>query len=67
MENLRINNHPAVKIKAEIIRVYGKSILMDCEGDEVWFPKDRVEINSSDGTMLVEEWLYIAKVREGRL
>lgn len=66
MGNLRLNNIPAVKIKAEIIRVYGKNVLMDCEGDEVWFPGDRVEINPN-GTILIEEWLYNAKVKEGKL
>jgi hypothetical protein len=67
MDNLRINNTPAVKIKAELIRVYGKNILMDCEGDEVWFPKDRIEIDSAESTMLIEEWLYKAIVEEGKL
>jgi len=72
MEQLRLNNKPAIKIAGTLIRGYksiktGKaSILCDCEGDEVRFPKQYVKLNI-DGTILIEEWLYRAKVEAAEL
>ncbi len=66
MKNLRLNNKPAIKITAKKMWDWDKSTLMSCEGDRVWFPAKCIQVNS-DGTMLVEEWLYKAKVKEGKL
>ena len=66
MENLRLNNKPAIKITAYKMWDWGNSTLMNCESDQVYFPKKCIQINE-DGTMLVEEWLYNAKVKEGKL
>jgi len=66
MEEIRLNNVPAVRIAAKLIKQGPNTVLMDCEGDEVWFPKKHVQIEE-DGTMLIEEWLYNAKVRKGEL
>lgn len=72
MEQLRLNDKPAIRIEGTFIKAYksiktGKaSVLCDCEGDEVWFPKQCISINP-DGTILVEEWLYKAKVEAGEL
>lgn len=65
-DRLRLNDKPAVKINGKEIRPYNNSTLVNCEGDEVWLPTDRIKINS-DGTILIEEWLYNAKVKEGKL
>jgi hypothetical protein len=69
MENLRVNNKEAIRITARKIRSFkrqGKlSILFDCEGDEVWFPS--AHIQQEDGTILIEKWLYDAKVKDGQL
>lgn len=72
MENLRLNDKPAVRINARHIRDYkragGKqSRLFDCEGDEVWFPAQCVKIELGDKTILVEKWLYDKKVADGQL
>lgn len=72
MEQLRLNNKPAIKIAGTLVRKFkahntGKvSVLCDCEGDEVWFPAKCISINS-DGTILIEEWLYDAKIKAGEL
>lgn len=66
MENPRLNNKPAIKIYGSFIRTYKTSTLVNCEGDEVWFPTNRIEL-LHNGEMLVEEWLYNAKVKEGKL
>lgn len=71
MEELILNDKPAVKIIGKKIREYkncrGKvNILCDCEGDIVWFPSKHIQINN-DNTILIEEWLYNAKVAKGEL
>lgn len=62
---LRLNGLPAIRIAATKIRDYKTSVLMDCEGDQVWFPLSRIRIE--DKTILVEEWLYNKKVEAGEL
>ena len=66
MDNLRLNDIPAVRIAAKLIKQGPNTVLMDCEGDEVWFPKKHIEIEKEQ-TMLIEEWLYNAKVSKGEL
>jgi hypothetical protein len=62
---LRLNGVPAIRIAAIKIRDYNKSVLMDCEGDQVWLPLSKIKIE--DKTILIEEWLYNAKVEAGEL
>lgn len=66
MKNIRLNGKPAIKINAKKMWNWGESTLMNCEGDQVYFPTKCIQIND-DGTMLIEEWLYNAKVKEGKL
>ena len=66
MINKTINGNPTVKINAELIRKTDKAILLNCEGDEVWFPSSRVEYNE-DKTVYIEEWLYDKLIEEGKL
>lgn len=70
MENLRLNDKPAIRIAARRLRQFkrgGKtSILFDCEGDQVWFPEAYIK-EEVGGTLLIEEWLYSRKVEEGSL
>lgn len=66
MEMMNINGVAAVKINAKVLKIYQNSILLNCEGDEVWFPTAHIKINK-DGTVLIEKWLYDAKVAEGKL
>lgn len=70
MENLRLNGKPAIRIAARKLRIFkraGKTnILFDCEGDQVWLPGAFIK-EEANGTILIEEWLYNAKVAEGLL
>ena len=71
MDDLRLNGKPAVKINGLKIREYTncrgkKNILCDCEGDLIWFPSKHIKLND-DATILMEEWLYNAKVSKGEL
>ena len=67
--SIELNGKPAIRILARFIRSYrrkGKlSLLFDCEGDEVWFPNEFVKDEGQ--TILIEEWLYNAKVSKGEL
>lgn len=67
---IRLNDKPAIRIKGYKIRSYkrdGKSsTLCNCEGDQIWFPDKYIKFEDG-GTMLIEEWLYNAKVAKGEL
>lgn len=63
---LKVNNVQAIRISGVLLRSVHKSHCIDCEGDTVWFPKDRVTIEPN-GTILVQEWLYNDKVARGEL
>jgi len=71
MSGLRLNEKPAIRIAARFIRSYKRkgatSLLFNCEGDEVWFPSNHVKSEDAEGTLLIEEWLYNAKVGKGEL
>lgn len=49
---------PAYRIVAEEIKRTEKGILMNCEGDNKWFPLSWVKIEAEQKTMIVPEWLY---------
>jgi hypothetical protein len=70
MDNIRLNGKAAVRIAARYIRSFrrkGKvSKLFDCEGDEVWFPSEYIK-DEGEGIILIEKWLYDAKVNNGEL
>ena len=55
-----LNDKPAVKIFAKKLTETNKSILFDCEGDQVWLPKNSIKILTKD-TILIEEWFYKQK------
>lgn len=55
-----LNDKPAVKIFAKKLTETNKAILFDCEGDQVWLPKNSIKVLTKD-TILIEEWLYKQK------
>ena len=57
---LRVNGQPAFKIFAECVTETAAAYLLDCEGDEIRFPKSTVVLND-DGTALVTESMYNIK------
>lgn len=59
MEILEVNDKPAIRIEAREIRRTEKAILLDCEGDEEWFPLSTVKIEDKE-TVLIQEWKYNA-------
>ena len=60
MENLVVNDKPAVKIFGRKITATGQAYLFNCEGDQVWLPKSCVKILDKE-TILVEESMYKQK------
>ena len=67
MENLVVNNQPAVKIKARLIKKYDRFGFYNCEGDKVSIANSCCEYNDKDKTLLIQEWLYNRLVSEGKL
>lgn len=60
-----VNDKPAVRIYGTVIlndKKY-KSILFNCEGDQIWIPRSVVPINK-DNTILVQEWFYNQRLRQ---
>jgi len=45
----------------ELIKETDLSWLLKIDGDQIWFPKSRCEIDEDDGTIEVPEWLAIEK------
>jgi hypothetical protein len=60
MNNLTLNDKPAVKIFAKQLVDGHKAILFDCEGDKIWLPKSCIKKLGND-TILIEEWFYKQK------
>ena len=65
--NLLINDQPAVRITAFKIKETENAVLMNCEGDLVWFGKKYVQVEEAKKTMLIQQWLYDLKVKNGEL
>lgn len=60
MESLEVNGKPAIRINAtEKYRTSKGGVLLDCEGDEHWFPASTIEVEDN-GTVLIQEWKYDA-------
>lgn len=59
-----VNDKPAVRIYAKVILDNKKyrSILFNCEGDQIWIPRTIVQVNKDD-TILVQEWFYNEKLK----
>ena len=67
MENLVVNDQPAVKIKSKLIRRSEKSGYYNCEGDKVWIADSCCIYNDKEGTLLIQEWLYKTLENQGKL
>lgn len=65
MEVLNINGQRAIRIKGKRLKPETiKAYLVDCDGDDQWFPKDTVRFNY-DGTVDIQEWIYKKKFPNG--
>lgn len=67
MENLSVNDQPAIKIKAKRIQKMDNTSKYDCEGDKVWIANSCCIYNEKEHTLLIQEWLYNRMVKEGKL
>lgn len=62
---ININGKPAVRIKGKKLRPETiKAYLIDCDGDEAWFPKDCIRFNL-DGTVDIQEWIFKKRFPKG--
>lgn len=48
-------------IEAKYVRESAKSILLDCEGDLVWFPKSQITFDKTKESAEVPNWLLREK------
>ena len=65
MEELIVNNRPAVRINAEKIRETINGVLLNCNGEKKWFPKTAIKYEPEHKTVLIQEWLYKMKFSNG--
>lgn len=50
-----------VIISATLVKETDKSLLLDCEGDQVWFPKSQVNFNDDKKELEAPRWLLKEK------
>lgn len=59
-----VNGKCAIRIKGKLLKETQHACLVDCDGDEEWFPKKTVRANP-DGTVDVAQWIYKEKFPHG--
>jgi len=63
MSIIEVNGMPGIKINARKLNETPAAILLDCEGDKFWFPKQHVKYDEKTQTAIIAEWLYNAKFK----
>ncbi len=53
-----------VVIKAELLLETEKALYLNCEGDQIWFPRSQVYFDKSESKLTLEEWMYNTKFEE---
>lgn len=64
-EKLHVNGKSATKINARMVRSSVNAVLLNCEGDEEWFPRSTVEYDHKEHIALVQDWIYKQKFPNG--
>ena len=59
-----VNGKAAIRINGKVKKVLDKATLIDCDGDEAWFPNDTYRDNK-DGSIDIQEWIYKQKFPNG--
>lgn len=55
--NINKQDAKVIIIPAVLVAETLKAYLLDCEGDEVWFPKSQVKFNAKESKVEVPTWL----------
>jgi hypothetical protein len=63
-QQIEVNGKPAIRIKATKIRETEKAMFLNCEGDELWFPKGFIKFNEPESYVDIQEWLYNQKFED---
>ena len=50
-----------ITINATLVRETASAWLLNCDGDEVWFPKSQVRFKIADNSVTLPNWLYRQK------
>lgn len=48
-------------IEAKLIRETESALLLDCEGDQNWFPKSQVKFDKEQNSLQAPDWLLKEK------
>lgn len=59
-----VNGQKAIRIKGKLVKETQHAFLVDCDGDEEWFPKKSVRFNP-DETVDIQLWIYKEKFPHG--
>lgn len=65
MNDIVLNDKPAVKIFAERLVKWQPSSKYDCEGTVMWLRNDYTEYNEKEKTLIIEEWYYNGRFKDG--
>lgn len=60
-----INGKPAIRIAGKVKKRLDKAALIDCDGDEQWFPNGTFRENRAEGTVDIQEWIFRNKFPRG--
>lgn len=53
-----------ITIEAKLIKELDKAWFLDCEGDEVWFPKSMCNFIEKNEELIAPKWLLMEKFPE---
>jgi hypothetical protein len=65
MEPINVNGQRAIQIKGKLLRETLNAYLLDCDGDQEWFPKNTVRVNHYQQTIDIQEWIFKIKFPKG--
>jgi hypothetical protein len=57
---IEVNGKPAVRIVGTVVTKLKNASLLDCDGDQEWFPNSTYK-EYSNGTLEIQEWIYKKK------
>jgi hypothetical protein len=63
---IEVNGKPAIRITGFFVKskITPVAVLVNCDGDELWFPKSVVRDNHNN-SVDIQEWIYKQKFPNG--
>jgi hypothetical protein len=60
-----IDGKPAVQVNAKVVHETEKAVLLDCDGDQKWFPKSTVRLDRANNLADIQTWIYDQQFPQG--